>query len=131
MYVFRVLTKDDMNLYRHSTACPSAIQMFLDENPRYWGFVPMLNEEANDVRQTVTGSTADIKTKDARDDETIKRFINNLPIPPPNYRFSQRQYHQQYVFFQSQRDQIGPNPHHDLYNAKTIAVRKYFFYGLF
>ena len=115
-----------MHLYRHSTECPSAIQIFLDENPHYWRFVPMSYEEANDAQQTITASTSDIKSKSVRDDEKIKLFIQNLPTPPTNYRFSQRQYHLQYAFFQAERDLKGPNSHLDLYNAKIIAVRKCF-----
>ncbi|CAF4442415.1 unnamed protein product, partial [Adineta steineri] len=41
----------------------------------------------------------------------------------PNYRFSQRQYHQQYSFFQTRKDQKTLfNKELDLYNAKIIAV---------
>ena len=42
-----------MLLYRHSTECPAAIQMFLDQNPRYWRFVPMSDEEASRPEQTI------------------------------------------------------------------------------
>jgi hypothetical protein len=113
-----------MHLYRHSTECPAAIQIFLDENPRYWRCVPMSNGEANQFEQNFTVASIDTRSTDSRTDEDIKLFIKNLPVPPPNYRFSQRQYHLQYAFFQSKRDQIDPNIHLDLYNAKIIAVRK-------
>jgi len=129
MHMPRTLSKDDMHLYRHSTECPSAIQMFLDENPRYWRFVPMSNEEADQAEQTIIISTMDIKSTDIRKDGEIKLFIQNLPVPPsPKYRFSTRQYHLQYAFFKSQRDLGTPNCHLDLYNAKIIAVCKYFSY---
>ena len=115
-----------MRLYRHSTECKTAIQMFLNENPQYWRFVPMTNEEANDKSQHVTSSSIDIKSADIRtDDGEIKKLMQNLPMPPANYRFSTRQYHLQYVYFQAKRDILGgPNVHLDLYNAKIIAVRK-------
>jgi hypothetical protein len=115
-----------MHLYRHSTECPKAIQIFLNENPQYWRFVPMSNEEANDESQNINASSMDIKSKDIRDDEDIKFLIQNLPIPPSNYRFSTRQYHLQYAYFHIKRDiRKGPNEHLDLYNAKIIAVCKY------
>lgn len=124
--MFRTLTKDDMLLYRHSTQCPAAIQIFLDENSQYWRFVPMLNNQADQVEQNIAISSRDIKINQIiRSDEDIKRMIENLPLPPPNYRFSQRQYHLQYSFFQTGKDyNTFPNVHLDLYNAKIIAVRK-------
>jgi hypothetical protein len=129
VYIFSTRTKDDMHLYRHSTECPSAIQMFLDENPKYWRFVPMSNEEANQTEQNVTVSTMDIKSTEVHEDEKVKAFIANLPTPPPNYRFSQRQYHQQYAYFQPKRNLLMPNLHLDLYNAKIVAVSKCYTYG--
>ncbi len=117
-----------MLLYRHSTKCPSAIQIFLDENPQYWRFVPMLDHEANQAEQNIAAASIDIKSGGvARTDEEIKLFIQNLSTPPANYRFSHRQYHQQYAYFQTNRDQkIQYNVDLDLYNAKIIAVRKCF-----
>ena len=34
-----------MLLYKHSARCSSVIQIFLDCNPHYWCFVPMLKTE--------------------------------------------------------------------------------------
>jgi hypothetical protein len=114
-----------MHLYRHSTECPSAIQMFLDENPRYWRFVPMTNDEANQHGQIIAASTLDMKMIDIRPHHEIIQYLDDLPPSPPNYQFSKRQYHQQYAFFQSKRDFVMPNMHLDLYNARVIAVSKY------
>lgn len=125
--IFRILSKDDMQLYRHLKECRLAIQMFLDINPRYWRFVPMTNEEAKQPKQTIPISSLDIKAADDRDDKSIKEFINSLPTPPASYEFSMRQYHQQYAFFKSRRDMELPNCHLDLYDAKVIAVCKHFF----
>ena len=85
-----------MCLYRHSTRCP-----------------------------TMRASSRDLDTTaDVRDDALIQRFIGNLPVPPSKYKFSHRQYHQQYAFFQLKRELVMPNLHLDLYNAKIIAVRR-------
>ncbi len=115
-----------MHLYRHSIECQSAIQMFLDENPRYWRFVPMTNEEADQAEENIVIATMDFKSTDIKDDEKIKLFIKNLPPPPPDYRFSMRQYYLQYAYFKSRRHESIPNEHLDLYNAKVIAVCKCF-----
>ncbi|CAF1447716.1 unnamed protein product [Adineta steineri] len=117
-------SKDDMRLYRHSTECPSAIQMFLDENPLYWRFIPFSNDEVNQIDQSIAMASRDILDKDdLRKDKEIQKMLNNLPTPPPNYGFSQRQYHQQYSFFQTRKDQKTLfNKELDLYNAKIIAV---------
>lgn len=123
--MFRTLSKDGMHLYRHSTRCRAAVQMFLDENPRYWRFVPMTDEEASQPHETILSASAEIQSSaDIRDDPLTKLFIENLPSAPTGYRYSQRQYHLQQVFFKSKRDLDVPNVHLDLYNAKIIAVRK-------
>ena len=124
MPVYRTLSKDHMHLYRHSTRCPSAMQMFLDENPRYWRFVPMTEEEATQRHQMLTTSSVDVKSSDIRDDGTVQLFMKNVPLPPKNYRFSPRQYHVQYTYFQAQRDLLMPSHHLDLYNARVIGVSK-------
>jgi hypothetical protein len=113
-----------MHLYRHSTECLVAIQMFLDQNPRYWRFVPMTYEDANHPAQMITMSTLDMKMMAVRSHDEIDPFIRDLPTPPANYRFSKRQNLQQYAFFLGKKDLIMPNLHLDLYNAKIIAVSK-------
>jgi hypothetical protein len=85
----------------------------------------MTNEEANQPEQSVLFSTVDVKFTDVQDENKIRLFIQNLPAPPANYRFSARQYHLQYAFFKSHRHLEMPNTHLDLYNAKIIAVCKY------
>ena len=115
-----------MRLYRHSTECPTAIQIFLDENPQYWRFVPLLNDDADQMDRNPYIASRDVPhVDDLRNDKDVRELLANLPPPPTNYRFSQRQYHQQYSFFQARRElKAMPNMHLDLYNAKVIAVRK-------
>ncbi|CAF1515096.1 unnamed protein product [Adineta ricciae] len=118
------LSKDGMRLYRHSTECPTAIQIFLDENPQYWRFVPLLNDDADQMDRNPYIASRDVPHgDDLRSDKDVRELLANLPPPPANYRFSQRQYHQQYSFFQARRElKAMPNMHLDLYNAKVIAV---------
>ncbi len=40
-----------MLLYKHSARYPAAIQLFLDFNPQYWSFIPMLEREAQNNNQ--------------------------------------------------------------------------------
>ncbi|CAF1575645.1 unnamed protein product, partial [Adineta steineri] len=37
---------DKMRLYQHSARCPTALRLFLDCNPNYWCFIPMVKHEA-------------------------------------------------------------------------------------
>ncbi|CAF1358586.1 unnamed protein product [Adineta steineri] len=93
------LTADTMLLYKHSIRCSSAIQLFLDCNPQYWDFVPMLKTEIqNSLRN------------------------NLLSMPSDNYTFSAYQHLKQLQLFKDKRECLKPNLHLDLYNATIIAV---------
>jgi hypothetical protein len=51
----RSLVKDGMVLYQHSAHCSSAMQWFLDENPDYWPFVPVEdNDDPNNEHEGMT-----------------------------------------------------------------------------
>jgi hypothetical protein len=49
LFITRSLSKDSMALYKHSTHCSSAMQWFLDENPEYWPFVPIENDQIEPI----------------------------------------------------------------------------------
>ena len=114
-----------MRLYQHSVRCRTAMQMFLDENQRYWRFVPMSEEEANSSAQRVSRTTFDMKIDNVRPREQVELFLKSLPTPPTKYTFSRRQQAQQYFFLLTRRDLIMPSMDLDLYNARIIAVSKY------
>lgn len=123
-----------MRLYRHSTLCGTAMQMFLDCNPQYWCCVPMKHTVAeNDDRIyqqipstiNIIANQSSINRKNIRGDEEVQWYMYNLPLPPAGYRFSQRQQHQQYLFFKYNQDFIMPSSHLDLYNATIIFVCMY------
>ncbi|CAF5072714.1 unnamed protein product, partial [Rotaria magnacalcarata] len=49
-----------MRLYEHSAHCPVALQLFLDRNPNYWCFIPMLEDETHkedDLYARIIGAT--------------------------------------------------------------------------
>ncbi|CAF1535186.1 unnamed protein product [Adineta ricciae] len=91
------LIVDDILLYKHLAHCPSAIQMFLDCNPQYWHFVPMLESEA-----------------------ATQNLSCNLSSN--NYTFSPYQRFKQPQILKNKRDDLKPNVHLDIYNASIIAV---------
>ena len=136
-----------MRLYRHSTLCRTAMQMFLNCNPQYWCFVPVNNMDADndDIVYTQMGSPTiniishhysydenylDEKSAvsvtaatDVRSDEETQWLVDNLPVPPLGYRFTQRQRYQQYTFFKNKQDLFAPpSSHLDLYNATIVFV---------
>ncbi len=133
------LTKDRMRLYRHSTLCGTAMQMFLNCNPHYWCCVPMKNIDANndDSIYHQRPSTINIINGHQQHENTIENnqsfrthdeiqwFMDNLPLPPHGYRFSQRQRNEQYLFFQNKQDLTMPSSYLDLYNATIIFVCMY------
>ena len=122
MICFRTLAKDRMRLYRHSTMCSTAMQMFLNCNRHYWCCVPMKNIDADKDDHIHVEIPTTINHPSIRTDEEVQCFINNLPLPPIGYRYSQRQHYEQYLFFKYQRDLIPPSPHLDLYNATIVFI---------
>ncbi|CAF1658824.1 unnamed protein product, partial [Adineta ricciae] len=86
---------DQLWLYQHSTQCSAALEIFLEENPSYWCFVP---------------------TKVAAPTLNRRFLLRNIPKPPSGFVFSAQQRQQQAQFFQSARDRIVPRDLPDLYN---------------
>jgi hypothetical protein len=96
-----------MRLYQHSARCPSALRSFLDCNPIYWCFIPLLWEEAQSenfacFRQTSTldHEVAYIMESSASGNEIVDRRLSRVPVPPAAYAFSYRQQQQQRLFFE-------------------------------
>lgn len=57
-----------------------------------------------------------------RTDEQIQWHINNLTLPPPSYRYSQRQRDEQYLFFKYKRDLLPISNQFHLYQSKILFV---------
>ncbi|CAF1403722.1 unnamed protein product [Adineta steineri] len=93
------LIADTMLIYKHSIRCPSAIQLFLDCNPQYWHFVPMLKVEIQDSSTNTLSS-----------------------MPSDNYTFFAHQRLKQVQLLKDKHECLKPNFHLDLYNATIIAV---------
>lgn len=109
-------SKSRMRLYQHSIRCSTAMQLFLEWNPQYQCFVPMLKE---DVRRQ---NPYTIGTLVSNNDRSIQQRLNYVPMPPDGYEFSRRQVIKQSEYFINHLDQRPPLPDLNLYNAKIIAV---------
>ena len=129
----RDLIKDGMLLYRHSARCSKAMQWFLDCNPTFWNFVPMVKEKAHQDNQSYVlpssipldpTSTIVTKQNERSDSETGLSLIDLPPLPSDDYTFSTRQCAQQFALFKEMKNRLQPNNDLDLYNASIVAVRK-------
>lgn len=108
-----LLRKETMQLYQHTSQCSIAIQLFLDANPSYWPFIPMTTAEANQA-------TTDIFYTNRN--ESLTKFLNNIPVPPHGFKFSKRQIEQQSQWFQKNQMVTSINDHVNIYQAAIIAV---------
>jgi hypothetical protein len=128
-----------MRLYRHSAQCPIALRSFLDCNPNYWCFVPMLwyDTQTEDIFYSRSGTIASSSTTDpeqinvilmgAIDNQRVARYMDHVPIPPSLYSFSKKQRQQQRLFFEKfVFSSITQQPYStlDLYKMAIIAVCK-------
>ncbi|CAF2871444.1 unnamed protein product [Rotaria sp. Silwood2] len=121
-----------MRLYQHSARCPIALRSFLDCNPSYWCFIPLLWEEAlaeNTVHfrgnSTVDPDVAYAMATAAINNHRVTRCLDSVPLPPAAYAFSYRQLQKQRVFFeQLVCSSIHARPYAvlDLYKMAIIAV---------
>jgi hypothetical protein len=125
-----------MLLYKHSSRCPAAIQLFLDCNPQYWPFIPISQDEAlrdNQSYQLPSSIPDDpsslLTVSDRiRSDHETGYCMNDLPPVPSNkYTFSLRQRAEQFEYFKNKLDLEMPNFNLDLYNAAIVAVCKLYY----
>lgn len=126
-----------MRVYQHSARCPVALRLFLDCNPHYWCFIPLLWHEAQTENiasyRTETSSLdedpeqTNLIAMGATSNQRLAYCLDRVPIPPAAYAFSYPQREQQRLFFEnflpSPVDQLPYSPV-DLYKVAMIAVRK-------
>lgn len=116
-----------MKLYRHSIDCYCSMKRFLEANPAYWAFVPMLKEQVDDFdRQfsmaTLTTITSDNNVSLKRSHNECEACILSIPKPPIGYGFTKQQRRKQYEFFYHKSDLTGPDVETDLYEASILSV---------
>ena len=113
--------------------------MFLDANPDYWCFIPLLWHDAqveNIAYLKERSSSSKILDLDLTNviaiatigNHQVTDSLDHVPLTPIRYAFSYQQRQQQRLFFEQilslPVDQLPYSPV-DLYKVAPIAVRKY------
>ena len=128
-----------MRLYRHAARCPAALRLFLDCNPDYWCFIPLLwhDAQAENIAYLQERSSSSSKIVDLDlaniiaiatiGNHRVTDCLDRVPLAPARYTFSYEQRQQQRLFFERflplPVDQLPYSPV-DLYKVAIIAVRK-------
>ena len=126
-----------MRLYQHSARCSVALRSFLDCNPDYWCFVPMLWYDAQAENTATFRERGTSQHKDPEMDNVVAmgaignhrvaHCLEHVPLTPAPYAFSYEQRQKQRSFFEeflsSPVDQL-PYFAIDLFKMSIIAVRK-------
>jgi hypothetical protein len=123
-----------MRLYQHSARCPVALRAFLDCNPDYWCFIPLLWQDAEEANLIYLRETTNLNMQmnhnaklSVRHNQQVSDYLDRVPIPPAAYAFPYRQRQQQRLFFERilflTRHQ-RPYSTLDLYRFSIVAVRK-------
>ena len=124
----------EMRLYQHLAHCPVALQLFLDRNPNYWCFIPMLENETRkeddlymrNIRATCSEIIMMLPTA-TEHQRKVADLLYHVPSSSAQNQFSRVQLHEQRLFFdrflKSPVDEL-PYIETDLYQMKMIAVCK-------
>ncbi|CAF1484015.1 unnamed protein product [Rotaria sordida] len=117
-----------MRLYQHSARCPKALRLFLDYNPQYWCFIPLLVDEAGAENEayvqertpcstsfneaaaaaaTTTTRTTNAELNVVLDmvcrmhrNRKVASCLQQVPLAPAKYVFSYDQREEQCLFFE-------------------------------
>ena len=84
-----LLNKEYIALYQHVRQCSAGIQLFLDSNPNYWRFVPMSIAETD--QENFNYRTMALTTSVHHHDKELMKWLDDMPKPGPNFKFSKRQ----------------------------------------
>lgn len=102
------------------------MQVFLDKNPQYWRFIPMLVDQARQDEENHVPSfvVPDRLGVNQRAREQCDYCLSAVPSPPTGYVFSKRQIQEQTQYFHLKQDRTLPSDDLDLYEASVVAVCK-------
>jgi hypothetical protein len=125
--MIRQQTNDKKWLYQHSLHCSFALQLFLEQNPSYWCFIPMKSvdvSKANENRHRV--SPIPISEMSASswnyNDTDVHLLVKNVTKPPTGFDFSISQREQQTDFFKAGQHYTVSSNNIDLYDADIVAI---------
>ena len=121
--------------------CSVALRRFLDTNPHYWPFIPLLWQDVQadnilSIREDLSASSSSkkIKTETNRmmttaysDHRRLVECLKRIPEPPVPYAFPDDQKQKQRLFFeQFLATPVDQRPYQlvDLFKVAIIAVRK-------
>ena len=128
-----------MRLCQHAARCPAALRLFLDANPDYWCFIPLLWHDAQveniaylqERRSCSTSSeivdldVTNVIAIATNGNHQVTDSLNRVPLTPIRYAFSYQQRQQQRLFFEQflslPIDQLPYSPV-DLHKVAIIAV---------
>ena len=114
-----------MRLYQHFAHCSKVLQLFLENNPIYWCFIPMKIEHVqfDDLSYLSTLSSINTTNDDKQTNTMIDHYLANVPKSPIGYQFSKRQHDEQRHFFQTfNPEQYCSHSIIDFYHATIVAV---------
>ena len=130
-----------MRLYQHAARCSVALRRFLDVNPHYWSFIPLLwrdlqAENIFSTREDLSASSYSKKintetnsrmTTAYTDHRRLVECLKRIPEPPVPYAFPDEQKQKQRLFFeQFLATPVDQRPYQpvNLFKVAIIAVRK-------
>jgi hypothetical protein len=130
-----------MRLYQHAARCSVALRKFLDVNPHYWPFIPLLwrdvqGEKIFSIREDLSASSCskqiNIETRSTTtttysDHRRLVECLKRIPEPPVSYAFPDVQKQKQRLFFeQFLATPVDQRPYQpvDLFKVAIIAVRE-------
>ncbi|CAF4337362.1 unnamed protein product, partial [Adineta steineri] len=120
-------TNDENWLYRHSARCPAVLELFLNNNPSYWCFVPVPMKREMRSRIHTPSPPPPLLAAAApfsiqRQDIMVQRLADNVPKPMGDYEFTPEHVSEQKQFFKYCKDRHPINMHHLRFHQATIVA---------
>ncbi|CAF1489062.1 unnamed protein product [Adineta steineri] len=120
---------DENWLYRHSARCPAVLELFLNNNPSYWCFVPVpMKLEIRSRIHTPSPPAPPVVVAAAppytiqRQEELVQRLVDNVPKPLGYHEFTPEHVSEQKQFFKYCKDRNPINMHHLRFHQATIVA---------
>ncbi|CAF1450890.1 unnamed protein product [Adineta steineri] len=123
-------TNDENWLYRHSTRCSAVLELFLNNNPSYWCFVPVpMKLEIRSRIHTPSPPPQPLPAAAAappytlqRQEELVQRLVDNVPKPLGYHEFTPAHVSEQKQFFKYCKDRHPITMNHVRFHQATIVA---------